>query len=152
MKTISYFLTLITATYLGKSFIGIASVYIWVYILSNFGTPPSLVSTTVAYISYILSWIFALFLIFRIYLCIDKKQLLIPEEYSGAIYIVGATIITLFALAILVTFVSAFGFLNGLSGVPVGLTLVPAGLVSMFITLRCEVPSIRKFFNNRTSI
>ncbi len=149
MKALSYFLILITATYLGKSFIGIASVYIWVYILSNFGTPPTTISTIVAYTSYIFSWVFSLFLLFRIYVCIKNKKLLIPEEYSGNVYIIGAVTISLFCLVIFITFVSAFGFLTGMTGIPIGIILIPAGLISMIITFRCEIPSVRKFIKNK---
>ena len=148
MKSLSYFLILITATYLGKSFIGIASVYIWVYFLSNFGTPSTTVSTIVAYTSYIFSWFFVLFLIFRSYVCIKNKKILIPEEYSGGVYITGAVTMSLFCLVVLITFVSAFGFLSGVTGVPIGMVLIPAGLISMIITFRCELPSVRKFIQN----
>lgn len=149
MKTFFYFFILLLAAYLGKKFIGIASVYLWVFILSNFGTPPSIISTVVAYTFYIISWSFALILLFRIFVCVGQRKIIVPEQYADGFYTAGKITVTVFFLAILLTFISAYIPLSGMFGIPLGMVLLPIGLTSMFIALHCEVPEIRHFIRSK---
>jgi hypothetical protein len=148
MKATSYFLILLLATFSGNKLIGIASVYLWVFILGNIGTPSSLVSTIVAYTFYIISWVFVPFLVFRIYLCIQHKQFLIPVQYTGGLYRAGIIAIMLFCLTFLAAFLIAMGLPGKISGIPMVMLLLTTGLISIVVTLRCEVPSVRSFLHN----
>lgn len=144
MRAFSYFLVLILAAYLGKKFIGIASVYAWLFILGTFGTPPEIIATTVAYLSYIVSWVFVAVLLFRFYLCLTCRKLVIPDQYVGAYYVVTMITNALFCVAVIITLFSALGFIGDISGIPLGSVLLPVGLVSMVVVLRCEMPEIIK--------
>ncbi len=145
MKAFSYFFILVLAAFLGKKYIGIASVYLWVFILSNFGAPPSTISTIVAYTFYIISFLFVLILLFRIFLCIKHRHIIIPDQYTNGFQTAGKITVTLFCFTILLTFFSAYTAFDGMFGIPLGMILLPIGLTSMIITLHCEVPLMQDF-------
>jgi len=107
--------------------------------------PPAAVTTVVAYTSYIISWFFVLILLFRVFICVQRRNIIIPSEYVDGFYTAGKITVTVFCLAVLLTFISAYTPFGGMFGIPLGVVLLPIALTSMVIALHCEVPVIRTF-------
>ena len=149
MRSFSYFSILVLGTYFGYQAIGIAKLYLWVGILENFGSPSPTVSKIIIYLLSVPGWAFTLFVIFRVYVCLKQKQIVIPQSYTGMYYTIGLVIASLSLLAFLGTVVSSLGLpAGGVSGVPLAMVLLPIGVVSVVLMLRFEIPEIRGRLRN----
>lgn len=149
MRSLSYFVVIALGTYIGYHFIGLAALYFWVGIIENIQTPSP---TTAKIIIYLLStpgWAFMLFLLFRVYICVRQKQIIVPSSYTGLYYKIGIVIAFVSFLAFLGTFVSALGLpAGGMSGAPLAMVIFPAGLISAALMLRFEIPEIWRHLCN----
>gem|GEM_PF-3665279 len=152
MRSFSYFIVLFLGAIGGKYAMGLITAYLWLAILQSFRAPSSTASIAIAYLLSIPGWLFVLFLLFRIYICIRQKQITIPVRYKDTYYKIGLTVALLFTLAVLITTLSALVIpAGGMSGVPLVMVLLPLCIISIFLTLRFEIPAIHDYIRGAVS-
>jgi hypothetical protein len=89
---------------------------------------------------------FAGFLIFRLFVCIKNKTILLPDNFKGGKYIVSIIAAAISWVAIIFTIIYAkTAPIGSMSGVPLALVIMPTGLIAFYIMLKSELPAIKKY-------
>ncbi len=115
--------------------------------LNNFGSFYSLFQFFA-----LISQFIGLLLIYRIYLFIKHRSIVVPEEYSG-----GMAMFSYFCLALPIVAIGGYviisldGGKSGLSGIPLGVALYISATLCTLAYFICETQAIVAAFLNRNS-
>jgi hypothetical protein len=139
MKKISYIMLMIFAFYGGTTAVPMMRN------ISNAG-----VYSVLFQFLALISQLIGLLLIYRIYLFIKHRTIVVPNEFSGGIatfcYLcLALPIVTFFGYLI----ISMAGARNGLSGIPLGMALIISTSLCTFAYFICESRAIASAWLNR---
>lgn len=146
MKTTVYFLVLLLAIVAGFLFLP--------NVLFPFMWGVEYIKPYISGFLYIALWAaitllqlgFAVFLCFRTYICFKARGIVLPSRFSGRLYTANAVFVSLVVVATAGTFVLHSVAQSGsVSGVPLGLLLLPSGLLALVTVLQCEIPEIKQW-------